>query len=261
MFHLHAYLGGLAVILTVALATWLVSVAKRDASIVDSVWGPMFLAAAIAYALLVPEPGPRTPLVLALVAIWALRLSVYITWRNRGEPEDRRYREIRARNEPSFALKSIYLVFGLQGLLAWIISLPLLAAVASPAALGPFDYIGAAVWFAGLALETTADWQLARFKRNPANRGKVMDSGLWRYSRHPNYFGEFCVWWGLYGIALGAGGWWAIVSPLLMWVLLLRVSGVRLLEKDIADRRPAYAGYRARTNAFLPGRPRAGITV
>lgn len=255
MFELQAAFVGLAAILAVAIATWIVSLVRADVSIVDSVWGPLFLAAAIAYAFTVPQPGPRTPFVLAFVAVWALRLAGYITWRNHGEPEDRRYREMRKRNDPGFAFKSLYLVFGLQGLLAWIVSISLLAAIASPEPLGVLDYAGAALWFGGLAFEATADGQLARFKANPDNEGKVMDGGLWRYSRHPNYFGEFLVWWGLYLIAVAAGGWWAIVSPLLMSFLLLRVSGVTLLEKDIGERRPAYADYRARTNAFFPGPP------
>ena len=160
------------------------------------------------------------------------------------------------RNEPGFAWKSIYLVFGLQAVLAWLISAPIAASIASAAPIDALDAIGAVLTVFGIAFETLADAQLARFKAEPANAGRVMDSGLWRYTRHPNYFGEFCVWWGLYGIALGAGAWWTLFSPLLMTVLLLRVSGVALLEKDIAERRPAYRDYAARTNAFFPGPPR-----
>jgi steroid 5-alpha reductase family enzyme len=194
--------------------------------------------------------------VIAVVVLWAARLSGYIAWRNRGEPEDRRYREIRARNEPNFAYKSLYLVFWLQALLAWIVSLPLLAAIAGSRPLNVLDYLGIALALAGLAFESVADWQLAAFRRNPANAAAVMDRGLWRYSRHPNYFGEFCVWWGLYLIAFSAGGWWSVLSPILMSLLLLRVSGVVLLEKSIDERRNAYQAYRARTNAFFPGLPR-----
>jgi steroid 5-alpha reductase family enzyme len=256
MFELDAYLGGLLTILGAAVLTWLISVAKRDVSIVDSLWGMLFLIAVFTYAALVSQRGPRALLVIATVALWAIRLSAYITWRNHGQPEDRRYRDMRRRNEPNYTFKSLYLVFGLQGLLAWIISLPLFAAIASAAPLGTLDYVGASLALAGLVFEATADWQLARFKASPANENRVMDRGLWRYSRHPNYFGEFCVWWGLYAIALAGGAWWSIVSPLLMSFLLLRVSGVVLLEKDIGQRRPDYAHYRARTNAFLPGPPR-----
>ena len=256
MFELNAWMTALLPIGLLALATWIVSVFRRDVSIVDSVWSLFFLAATIAYVTAIPGTGARMALVLALVTLWALRLSFYITWRHWGEAEDHRYRAIRARNEPRFAFKSLYLVFGLQGLLAWIISLPLLAAVTAPTALNLLDYAGAALMLFGLAFETIADAQLFRFRSRAINRGRVLDTGLWRYTRHPNYFGEFCVWWGFYLIALAAGGWWAVVSPLLMSFLLLRVSGVTLLEQDIGQRRPAYRDYIARTNAFFPGFPR-----
>lgn len=256
MFDLNAWMTALPPIALLALATWIVSVFRRDVSIVDSVWSLFFLAAAGAYALTVAAAGTRAVLVLVLVTLWALRLALYITWRHWGEAEDHRYQAIRARNEPRFAFKSLYLVFGLQGLLAWIISLPLLAAIAAPAALNLLDYAGAALMLFGLAFETIADAQLSRFRSRAVNRGRVLDTGLWRYTRHPNYFGEFCVWWGFYLIALAGGGWWVVVSPLLMSFLLLRVSGVTLLERDIGQRRPAYRDYIARTNAFFPGLPR-----
>ena len=244
---------GLAAITALALATWLVSVAKRDVSIVDSMWSVFILAAALVYAALLPSTGPRAPWLIALAVLWAARLAIYITCRNLGEGEDRRYQAIRERNEPNFALKSVYLVFGLQSVLAWIVSLPLLSAVASGHPMGTLDAIGAALVVFGIAFEAIADAHLARFKADPASKGRVLDRGLWRYSRHPNYFGEFCVWWGFYLIALAAGGWWTVVSPLLMSVLLLRISGVTLLEKDIGERRPAYREYIESTPAFFPG--------
>ena len=249
---------GLGAALAIALVTWGVSVAKRDASIIDSLWSLMILACGLTYAAALPQPGPRAPWVLGLAALWAARLAVYITWRNWGEGEDRRYRAIRDRNEPGFALKSLYLVFGLQAVLAWIVSASLLAALASDAAPGILDALGFALVAFGLAFEAVADWQVARFRASRQNAGKVLDSGLWRYSRHPNYFGEFCVWWGFYLVALAGGGGWTIASPLLMSLLLLRVSGVALLEKDIGERRPAYREYIERTNAFFPFIPRSG---
>jgi steroid 5-alpha reductase family enzyme len=200
--------------------------------------------------------SPRALLLLILVAIWAVRLSVYITARNHGHGEDRRYQAIRRNNEPGFAYKSLYIIFGLQALLAWIISLPLLAAASGNAPLGLFDVAGVLLWTVGMVFEAGGDWQLARFKANPAHAGQVFDRGLWRYTRHPNYFGDFCVWWGFYALALGAGGWWSLAGPLLMSVLLLKVSGVALLEKDIGERRPAYADYIRRTSAFFPRPPR-----
>ncbi len=252
-----AWLAALAVVLLFAVAAWSVSVAKRDVSIVDGLWSLMFLLALLAYAGLIAEWGSRWLLVLATTVVWSLRLSVYITWRNWGEPEDARYQAIRRNNQPNFAFKSLYLVFALQAVLAWLIAAPLPAAFTGAAPLGPWDLAGVVVWLFGVTFQGVADWQLARFKSDPRNRGKVMDRGLWRYTRHPNYFGEACVWWGFYLIAVGAGGWWTLFSPLLITFLLLRVSGVTLLEKDIQQRRPGYREYRNRTNAFIPGPPRS----
>lgn len=256
MFHLETYLFGLAAILPLAVLTWVASVFKRDVSIVDSLWSLLFLAAASAYVWRVGAPTMRAWLMLVLVAAWSLRLFVYLTARNWREPEDRRYQKIRANNQPGFAFKSLYIVFILQGVLAWIVSLPLLAAANSANALSWIDYVAAVVVLFGLIFETIADWQLSRFKAQPRNKGKVLDSGLWRYTRHPNYFGECCVWWGFYLLAVAAGGWWSVLGPLLMTVLLMRVSGVALLERDIAERRPEYRRYIERTNAFVPGPPR-----
>jgi steroid 5-alpha reductase family enzyme len=255
-------LGGLAVVAALALLGWLLSLLIGKVAIVDSLWSVMLLLAALSYALgarALVHPPARTLLVLALVTIWALRLSLYITWRNWGHGEDRRYQAIRARNEPHFALKSLYLVFLLQALLAWIISLPLLGAVrpqAMPGDLGALDFAGSALWLLGFVFEAGGDWQLARFKARPGTQGKVMDRGFWRLTRHPNYFGEFCIWWGFYLLALAAGAWWSLPAPLLMSVLLMRVSGVTLLESDIGERRPQYAEYIRRTNAFFPGPPK-----
>jgi steroid 5-alpha reductase family enzyme len=257
MFDPKIYSQGLAVAAGAGVLTWLLSVYKRNVAIVDSLWSLMFLLAALTYAHGADHLGPRATLVLALVGVWALRLSIYITWRNRGHGEDRRYQAIRARNEPHFALKSLYLIFLLQAVLAWIISLPLLGAILNPGPLGPLDFLGAGLWLVGFCFEAGGDWQLARFKADPANRGRVMDRGFWRYTRHPNYFGDFSIWWGFYLIAASAGAWWSIVGPLAMSLLLMRVSGVTLLEKDIGERRPQYADYIRRTNAFFPGKPKS----
>ncbi len=249
----QAVLRGGAAILALAFATWLVSLLKRDVSIVDSVWSLLILSAGLVYGVSLHASGPRASLVLVLLLLWALRLAIYITWRNWGEAEDHRYVAIRARNQPHYEFKSLYLVFGLQGGLAAIVSLSLLAALASPRSLNALDVAGVALCLAGIGFETIGDWQLARFKADAANHARVMDRGLWRYTRHPNYFGEFCVWWGFFLIALAGGGWWAIVSPALMSVLLMKVSGMTLLEKDIGERRPQYRDYKERTNAFFPG--------
>lgn len=251
------WLSALPALLALGVLAWALATAKRNAGLVDIFWSLFFLlSAALLYAR-VEDASLRATLLLALVAAWALRLAGYLFVRNWGKAEDHRYQAIRARNEPGFAWKSLYLVFGLQAGLAWIIAAPLAAAIAPPAPLGALDALGFGLALFGLAFETVADAQLARFKADPASAGKVMDQGLWRYSRHPNYFGECCVWWGLFLVACGAGGAWTAFSPLLMTLLLLKVSGVALLEKDIGERRPAYRDYVARTNAFVPGPRRA----
>lgn len=255
MLDLQAWLFALAAMLAAAVATWVVSVFKRDVSIVDSLWSLLFLLGLVVYEFAADTTGPRTALVVALVAVWALRLAAHITVRSYGEPEDRRYQKIRANNQPRFWLKSLYIVFALQALLAWIICLPAVAAVSAQAPLGLLDFAGVALWLVGLFFEVIGDWQLFRFKRRD-NAGEVLDSGLWRYTRHPNYFGEAALWWGMYLLAVAAGAWWTIFAPLLLTFLLLRVSGVVMLEKDISERRPQYRDYIRRTSAFFPRPPR-----
>jgi len=250
------WLPALPAVVGLALLAWAIATARRNVGLVDVFWSLFLLLAAVVYAANAPALAIRGWLVLGLVAAWSLRLSGYLAARNWSAPEDHRYRAIRERNEPNFAVKSLYLVFGLQAILAWLVSAPLAAAIDSVEPLGAIDMLGAALAVFGIVFESLADAQLARFKSDPGNAGQVMDRGLWRYSRHPNYFGEFCVWWGLFVMALGAGGWWTVFSPILMSALLLRVSGVTLLERDIGERRPGYRAYVARTNAFFPGRAR-----
>lgn len=258
MFDLESYFYGLLVALLVPALTWVVSLFRQDVSIVDSIWALILLGLCATYYLLNEYATARGTLVLALATLWALRLSAYISWRNRGEPEDARYQAMRRKYSPNFAVKSLGIVFLLQGVLAWLISLTLLAAVSGSRPLHLLDAAALALVVSGVLFESVADAQLAAFKRDPGSRGKVLDTGLWRYTRHPNYFGECCVWWGFYLFAVAAGGWWSILSPILMTFLLLRVSGVALLEKGIRERRPAYADYIKRTNAFIPGFPRDG---
>lgn len=243
--------------LLLALVAWAIATARSNVGLVDIFWSQFVLLAALAFLLTAAGVTARALLVLVLVALWAIRLAVHLGARNWKAPEDRRYAAIRARNQPGFAWKSLYLVFGLQAVLAFIVSAPLYAAMAAPETpLNFLDMLGALLVVGGLTYESVADEQLARFMARSASHGQVMDRGLWRYSRHPNYFGEFCIWWGFFVLALAVGGWWSIVSPLLMSVLLLRVSGVTLLEKQMSERRPGYAAYSARTNAFFPGPPR-----
>jgi steroid 5-alpha reductase family enzyme len=250
------WLTALPAMLALGLLAWAIATARRNVGLVDIFWPLFFLVGAVVYAAASPPIEARALLVLLLVSGWALRLSVYLAARNWSAPEDHRYRAIRERNDPGFIWKSIYLVFGLQAMLAWLIAAPLAASIGSAATIGALGLFGAALVVFGIGFETFADAQLARFKTKPANAGRVMDRGLWRYTRHPNYFGEFCIWWGFYVIALDVGAWWTLFSPLLMTVLLLKVSGVALLEKDIGERRPEYRDYVARTNAFFPGPPK-----
>ncbi|MCC7259091.1 MAG: DUF1295 domain-containing protein [Gammaproteobacteria bacterium] len=250
-------LSGLLVAIVLMATGWLISVLRRDVGIVDALWGPAIAGMGVAYLAAVPQPASRAWLAVSLSILWALRLSAHVLWRNHGRPEDRRYREIRARHEPGFWWKSLYLVFGLQALLAWIVVLPLLGAVMSANPLNLLDALGIALWVLGFAVEATADLQLARFQRGPGVEKGVMDQGLWRYSRHPNYFGEFCLWWGLWLIAVAGGAWWTFIGPVLLTFFLFKVSGVTLTEKDIATRRPEYQAYIRRTSAFFPRPPRA----
>lgn len=248
------------IVITVAMtALWLVGTVWHDVSIVDPFWGIGFVVVAWV-AWYMNSPAARRVLILAsLTTVWGLRLSLFLLWRNRGQGEDRRYAAMRVQCGSHFWWVSLFTVFLLQAGLLWFVSLPIQCAAALNSTISPgwLDAAGIAIWSLGLFFEAVGDWQLARFKMDPNNAGRVMDHGLWRYSRHPNYFGDFCMWWGLYLIAAAGGASLTILSPLLMSFLLLKVSGVSLLERTIADRRPEYAAYQARTNAFFPGPPNA----
>ncbi|GMU41720.1 MAG: hypothetical protein AMXMBFR23_25860 [Chloroflexota bacterium] len=242
------------------ISTWAVSLLRRDASVVDVAWGLGFAVLAWAVAATAGAEGARTALLLAMVSAWGLRLAVHLGRRNLREGEDRRYREMRART-PRFALVSLATVFALQGVAMWTVALPVTLALGHNGGepLGLLALAGAALWGIGVTFEATADAQLARFRRDPANAGGVMDRGLWRYSRHPNYFGDACTWWGigLVAIEADAGAYaWALVGPLLMTALLLRVSGVPLLESHLRTSRPGYEAYVRRTSAFFPLPPK-----
>jgi steroid 5-alpha reductase family enzyme len=251
---------GANLVLTLALmaALWVVSLALRDVSIVDVFWGIGFVVIAGATFLQTGPATPRKLLLFGLTTLWGLRLAVYLGRRKFGTPEDHRYQSLRARIGPRFWLISLVLVFGLQGVVMNVVALPIVLGQLDAASLGGLDAVGVLLWGIGFVFESVGDWQLARFKAQARGEGDVLDRGLWRYTRHPNYFGDFMVWWGLYVVSLGSGGaWWTIVSPLLMSYLLLRVSGVTMLEDSLRARKPAYADYVARTSAFFPWPPRA----
>jgi len=246
-------------ILLLMVVTWLVSVLVHDASIVDIIWGAGFVVVAATAAAAGDGFPDRRYLLLALVGIWGLRLSGYLAWRNLGHGEDYRYVAMRKKFGDRFWWISFFQVFLLQGVLMWVVSLPvqLSASAEEPASFGPLALVGIALWTVGFLFETVGDAQLARFKADPANRGQVMDQGLWRFTRHPNYFGDFCVWWGIFLVAAETGpGRFGIIGPIVMSTLLMRVSGVAMLERTIGKRRPGYAEYVARTSAFFPRPPK-----
>lgn len=247
------------VIFLAMVALWGVSLRLRNASIVDVFWGAGFVIAnGCAFALSPDGFPPRQWLLSALVTIWGLRLSFYILWRNWGKGEDFRYRTWREEAGAKWWWQSLFKVFLLQGLLLWIIAAPLLVAQHSPtpARLTALDFVAVAVWAVGFFFEAVGDWQMARFRADPANKGQVLRAGLWRLTRHPNYFGDATQWWAYYLIAAAAGGFWTVFSPLLMTFLLLRVSGVTLLERTLAETRPGYRDYVETTSAFVPWFPR-----
>lgn len=253
---LTAALSGLLAVLGALTLLWVLSLRLRDASIIDAFWGPGFALATLVYYVVDAGPSARGALLLVLVSVWAARLGYHLLRRNRRMGEDPRYVAMRAKHGERWGRVSLFRVFWLQGAILWIVSAPLLAAVISPAALGWLDFAGAAVVLAGLAVEAMADHQLTRFRADPANKGRVLESGLWRYSRHPNYFGDAVVWWGLYAVSAGAGAYWTIFAPMIMTFLLLKVSGVPLLEKSLAQSRPGYAEYVRRTSSFVPWPPK-----
>jgi steroid 5-alpha reductase family enzyme len=249
-----------AVALLVMMAvTFAVALKVGRHSVVDSAWGIGIALTAVVSLLASAGHGQaaRRYLLLAAAVIWGLRLSGYVTWRNHGQGEDPRYRDLLNKakgNKNLYALRSVYL---LQALTLWLACLPIQAGMLERAPVGAVTAVGAAVWLGGFLFESVGDWQLARFKANPANQGQIMNRGLWQYTRHPNYFGDFCMWWGLFLIALGS---WAelptAIGPLLMSFTLIRGTGGRLTDRRMAATRPQYADYAARTSGFFPLPPR-----
>jgi steroid 5-alpha reductase family enzyme len=238
---------------------WLVSLLLRDSSIVDAFWGIGFVAIALSVAAAAPVSlAPRAWLLGVLVAVWGLRLSHYIFWRNRGKGEDYRYRRWREAAGSAWWWRSYFKVFLLQGVIMWLVAAPVVAVMGSPSQppLGWVDVLGTAAWAVGFLFEAVGDWQLAGFKSSPANTGRLLTSGVWRYTRHPNYFGDAAVWWGHFLVAAASGAWWTIFSPILMTFLLVRVSGVSMLESALRDSKPGYREYMESTSAFFPLPPR-----
>jgi steroid 5-alpha reductase family enzyme len=249
---------GLAAVIALGILLWLVSLAVRDSSIVDIAWGPLLFMIGVTYYATTIVPGSRARLMLALVALWAIRLAAHIGARNLGHGEDFRYAAWRAQHPDTWWIRSYFKVFLLQGVVAWIVAMPLYYAITTnaPATWTMWDWAGVVVFAFGFLFEAIGDEQLRRFKANPVNKGRVMNTGLWRYTRHPNYFGESVLWWGLGLIGVAAGGWPGLIGPAIITFLLIRVSGVAMLEKTLKETKPGYADYIARTPAFFPRIPK-----
>lgn len=260
----NVYLEAAIVIACQMIFLWLLSIPLRNVSIVDIGWGIGFVLVAW---LATPNTGDPTMILSVMVTAWGVRLAWHLWLRNHGKPEDYRYVAMREKQGASFVWSSLLRVFALQGVIMWIVALPITAARAN-SVVEPCWYLagaGCTLWLIGMIFEVVGDWQLAHFKANPDNQGKVMDSGLWKYTRHPNYFGEFLIWWGHWLVCLGvsrySATWWTVISPLLMSFLLLKVSGVALLEKAMKKRSPEYESYIQRTSQFFPRRPQPDVSV
>jgi len=255
---IHIYLQALLIIMALMTMLWAVSVFVKNVSIVDLFWGFGFVVTGFFYFMQGDGLLIRKVLVLGMVAVWGLRLSVYLAWRNIGKGEDFRYQQFRKNYGTGYWWISFFQVFLLQGLLMWLISVPLLGAQfsGSDGGLGWLDWIGLVVWTIGITFEAGGDFQLARFKANPGNRGKVLDTGFWRLTRHPNYFGDTAVWWGFACMSLAAGNYWPVLGSLAMTLLIIKVSGVALLEKSLSNTKPQYQEYVRKTSAFIPWFPK-----
>lgn len=238
---------------------WMISLVRHNVTIADSLWGLGFVL--IAWLTFFSSNGflIRKALLVLLVSLWGLRLYFHLSTRNRGKDEDPRYAQWRKKHGPNFWLISLFKVFLIQALFQWAIALGLQYGQVSelPARLTLFDFAGVIIWTAGFIIESIADWQLSVFMKHPENKGKIMNTGLWRFSRHPNYFGESLIWWGIFVIVLATPwGIWTIISPLLITYTLLRITGVSLMEEMEFSNNPDYQKYVSTTSAFIPWFPK-----
>ena len=252
-------LEALPVVLMIALANWLVSLYLDRVSTAKYSWSIMLATATLIYAQSLGSNGPVEVALVIMVVVWALRLAVFLLVRDRNQPEDRRYRMMRKRYSPNFGFKSFYLIFMSQAVLAWLLSsifaIVLQTAADSQMQWGIYHYAGVALWTFGLCFEGLADRQLYAFNRQVIKQSHTLSTGLWRYSRHPNYFGECCVWWAWFIFAIPSGDAAVLLAPLLMTVMLARVTGINLVELDIVTRRPDYASYQKSTSILIPMPP------
>jgi steroid 5-alpha reductase family enzyme len=255
----HIFFLGFVIVMVMMTLLWIVSIIVRNVSIVDLFWGLGFVLTAGFYFLKTEGYEPRKIILLALVTIWGLRLSFYLAWRNIGEGEDFRYAQFRKNYGNRYWWVSFFQTFLLQGILMGLISAPLLGAqyYGNHTTLGILDYVGILLWLTGFIFETVGDLQLARFKADTSNKGKVMDKGLWRYTRHPNYFGDSAVWWGYGFLCMAAGSYLPVLGSILMTFVIIKISGVGLLEKSLKEKKPQYRDYAEKTSSFFPWFPKS----
>ena len=245
-------------IAAVMVTTWIISLIIKNASIVDIVWGAGFAVTSWVLAATVDGNSGRQILLAVMVGLWGMRLALYLAKRNIGHGEDWRYKAMRKKKGKNFGVISLVTVFGLQGVLMWTVSLPVILGTADDSpGVGPIAVMGIMLWLVGLTFEAVGDYQLAKFKKDPSNATKVMDKGLWSLTRHPNYFGDALLWWGIGIVGAETGsGIFGLVGPLVMTFFLLKVSGVPMLERSLSRRREGYADYVAKTSGFIPRPPK-----
>jgi len=254
---LSLFLQATGIIFVLVTLLWVWSVIITNVSIVDIFWGLGFVVVNTFYFLSTDNPSERHLIVLILVGIWGIRLAGYLAWRNIGKGEDYRYQEFRKTFGPKrYWWFSYFQTFLLQGGLILIISLPLFAVNTSSKSLNIIDYIAIIVWIIGFAFEAGGDLQLAQFKSNPDNKGKVLNTGFWKYTRHPNYFGDATIWVAYALFCIASGSYWQVIGTVIMILLLIKVSGVALLEKTLKTSKPEYKTYIEKTNAFFPWFPK-----
>lgn len=256
---LNLFFEGALLIISLLTILWLISVFIKNVSIVDIFWGMGFLFINIYYFLASDEFYTRKIILLVLVTLWALRLSIYLAWRNIGKGEDYRYQEFRKKyGEERYWWVSFFQVFLLQGILIVLVSLPLLATnfETQNDYLNLFDYLAILFWVIGFIFESAGDYQLSKFKMNPNNKGKVLNTGLWKYTRHPNYFGDTMVWWAYAIFSIASQNYWSFIGSIIMTLLIVKVSGVALLEKSLKDKKLEYLEYIRKTNSFFPWFPK-----
>jgi steroid 5-alpha reductase family enzyme len=245
-------------IAVVMVTTWIISLIIKNASIVDIVWGAGFAVTSWVLAATVDGDSGRQTLLAVMVGLWGMRLALYLAKRNLGHGEDWRYKAMRKKKGKNFGIISLVTVFGLQGALMWTVSLPVIIGNADDSpGVGPIAVMGILLWIVGLTFEAVGDYQLAKFKKDPANATKVMDKGLWSLTRHPNYFGDALLWWGIGIVGAETGtGIFGFIGPVVMTFFLLKISGVPMLERSLSRRREGYADYVARTSGFIPRPPK-----